>query len=82
MANKLKPLTPAEQLALREKARRELERLDSIYADENIREKVLAFKEKFGICEIRFYIVRKRTIFPVTFSCFEKRMTITIIFVT
>lgn len=57
MANKIKPLTPAEQLALREKARRELERLDSIYANEKIREKVLVFKEKFGICEMVYKVI-------------------------
>ena len=52
MAKTVTPLTPEEQLALRNRAKAELGRLEAVYADKEIKEKIAVFKEKFGICEI------------------------------
>lgn len=57
MADRARPLTIEEQSALREKAKRELERLETVYADEATRERIIRFKEKFGVCEIVYKVV-------------------------
>ena len=57
MADRVKPLTSEEKSALRERTKRELERLEAVYADEATRERVAKFKEKFGICEIVYKVV-------------------------
>ena len=57
MANKTKPLTLVEQHALRQKAKNELERLESVYTNDATREKIHSFKEKFGICEIVYKVI-------------------------
>ena len=57
MSSKVKPLSSEEQHALREKAKSELERLETVYADNQMREKIHTFKEKFGICEIVYKVV-------------------------
>ena len=40
MSSKVKPLSSEEQHALREKAKSELERLETVYADNQMREKI------------------------------------------
>lgn len=57
MANTVTPLTPEAQLALRNRAKAELGRLEAVYADKEIEEKISVFKEKFGICEIVYKVV-------------------------
>ena len=57
MADRVRPLTIEEQSALRDRAKRELERLEAVYSDEVAREKISRFKEKFGGCEIVYKAV-------------------------
>lgn len=57
MANKTKSLSSEEKLALREKVKSELKRLEVVYAEDETREKIHTFKEKFGICEIVYKVV-------------------------
>ena len=57
MADRVRPLTIEEQSALRDRAKRELERLEAVYSDEVAREKISRFKEKFGVCEIVYKVV-------------------------
>ena len=57
MAKTVTPLTPEEQLALSNRAKAELGRLEAVYADKEIKEKIAVFKEKFGICEIVYKVV-------------------------
>lgn len=57
MADRVRPLTIEQQSALRERARRELERLETVYTDEATRERISRFKEKFGVCEIVYKVV-------------------------
>lgn len=57
MANTVTPLTPEAQLALRNRAKAELGRLEAVYADKEIEEKISVFKEKFGIYEIVYKVV-------------------------
>lgn len=53
-------LTESGQLALRNKARAELERLESLENDKETIEKVEAFKRKFSRCEIVYKILLKK----------------------
>ena len=53
-------LTKSGQLALRNKARAELERLESLENDKETIEKVEAFKRKFSRCEIVYKILLKK----------------------
>ena len=53
-------LPKSGQLALRNKARTELERLESLENDKETIEKVEAFKRKFSRCEIVYKILLKK----------------------
>lgn len=57
MSSKAKSLSSEEKLALREKAKSELKRLEVVYAEDETKEKIHTFKEKFGICEIVYKVV-------------------------
>ena len=57
MAKTVRPLSSEEQLNLRNKAKMELERLEAVYLDEDISEKINKFKEKFGVCEIVYKVI-------------------------
>ena len=57
MAHSITPLTAEQKLSLRNKARAELMRLEAVYSDEETREKINKFKEKFGICEIVYKVI-------------------------
>lgn len=57
MAHNVTPLTAEEQLLLRSRAKAELIRLVAVYADEETKEKINRFKEKFGICEIVYKVI-------------------------
>ena len=52
MANVITPLSAEDQLALRNKAKAELERLEGTLADEKLKKKIDDFKDKFSVCEI------------------------------
>lgn len=57
MADIVRSLTSEEQRALRGRVKRELERLEAVYSDEVVKEKISRFKEKFGVCEIVYKVV-------------------------
>jgi hypothetical protein len=57
MANKVKQLTAEQQVKLRNRAKTELERLEVVYSDEQTRERIDRFKDKFGICEIVYKVI-------------------------
>ena len=57
MANVITPLSAEDQLALRNKAKAELERLESTLADEKLKKKIDDFKDKFSVCEIVYKVV-------------------------
>ena len=57
MANAITPLTPLEQLALRNRAKTELERLDGILLDKDLKILVDDFKDKFSVCEIVYKVI-------------------------
>ena len=57
MANVITPLSAEEQLALRNKAKAELERLEGTLADEKLKKKIDDFKDKFSVCEIVYKVV-------------------------
>lgn len=57
MAKESKPLTQEQQLKLRNKAKAELERLEAVNNDDQAREKINNFKDKFGICEIVYKVI-------------------------
>ena len=57
MANSVKPLSSDEQRNLRNKAKAELERLEAVYSDEAVREKVDKFKNIFSFCEIVYKVI-------------------------
>lgn len=46
MASRVKTLTSEEKSALRNRAKRELARLEVVYADKTMRERISRFKEK------------------------------------
>ena len=48
MANIITPLSAEDQLALRNKAKAELERLEGTLADEKLKKKIDDFKDKFS----------------------------------
>ena len=57
MAKTVRPLSSEEQLRLRNKAKTELERLEAVYSEEETKEKINKFKEKFGVCEIVYKVI-------------------------
>jgi len=57
VASRVKTLTSEEKSALRNRAKRELTRLEVVYADKTMRERISRFKEKFGVCEIVYKVI-------------------------
>ena len=57
MGNSVKPLNSDEQRNLRNKAKAELERLEAVYSDEPVREKIDKFKNLFSACEIVYKVI-------------------------
>lgn len=57
MSNAVTPLSAKDQLALRNKAKAELERLEKILADEATKKMVDDFKDHFSVCEIVYKVV-------------------------
>lgn len=57
MSNAVTPLSAKDQLALRNKAKAELERLEKILADETTKKMVDDFKDYFSVCEIVYKVV-------------------------
>lgn len=57
MPNKVKPLNPSAQLALRNRARAELMRLEGIFSNEKEKQMIDNFKDKFSICEIVYKVI-------------------------
>ena len=57
MAHNVTPLTVEQQLSLRNRAKAELIRLEAVYSDEETKEKINRFKEKFGVCEIVYKVI-------------------------
>ncbi len=53
----LKKLDKAQQLALRNKAKGELERLQTVLSDLDTKKMVDNFKEKFSMCEIVYKVI-------------------------
>lgn len=50
-------ITESEQLSFRNKAKKELERLQSIYDDTEIKQEIDAFKNRFLICEVVYKVI-------------------------
>ena len=57
MSNSIKPLSSDAQLSLRNRAKAELERLEAVFSDETVREKIDKFKDRFSICEIVYKVI-------------------------
>ena len=57
MGNSVKPLNSDEQRNLLNKAKAELERLEAVYSDEPVREKIEKFKSLFSACEIVYKFI-------------------------
>ena len=57
MANVITPLSAEDQLALRNKAKAELDRLEGTLSNEKIKKKIDDFKDKFSVCEIVYKVV-------------------------
>lgn len=57
MSNNVTPLTPEKQLALRNKAKLELIRLNDVIKDNNTKQLIDNFKDKFSVCEIVYKII-------------------------
>lgn len=57
MANSSKLLPTIEKHALRNKAKNELERLEKIFANQDLKQKIDKFKDDFSICEIVYKII-------------------------
>ena len=57
MSHNITPLTAEQQLSLRNKAKDELLRLEAVCNDNETRERINSFKEKFCICEIVYKVV-------------------------
>ena len=57
MANSVKPLNSDEQRNLRNKAKAELERLEAVFSDESVREKIDRFKDRFSVCEVVYKVI-------------------------
>ncbi len=57
MSNKVTPLSDAEKLALRNKAKAELDRLEEVFADEQTKKKIDDFKDRFSVCEIVYKVI-------------------------
>ena len=72
MANHVKPLSKGEQLALRNKAKTELERLETLFEDKEIKKMVNDFKERFSICEIVYKVILEEHQFNKTGKHFER----------
>ena len=72
MAHSITKLTFEQKLMLRNKAKDELLRLEAVYSDEETRDKINRFKEKFGICEIVYKVVLEEHQFNKTGKHFER----------
>ena len=72
MAHSNTQLTFEQKLVLRNKAKDELLRLEAVYSDEETRDKINRFKEKFGICEIVYKVVLEEHQFNKTGKHFER----------
>ena len=57
MAGKVKQLSEEEKASLRDKAKTELERLESLMKENETKKMVEDFKTKFGICEIVYKVI-------------------------
>ena len=57
MSNVVTPLSDAEKLALRNKAKAELDRLEEVFADEQTKKKIDDFKDRFSVCEIVYKVI-------------------------
>lgn len=57
MAKTITKLSASEQLALRNRAKAELERLEETLADEETKKMIDDFKERFSICEIVYKVI-------------------------
>ena len=57
MANSVKPLNSDEQRNLRNKAKAELQRLEAVFSDESVREKIDRFKDRFSVCEVVYKVI-------------------------
>ena len=53
----IKPLDEAQKLALRSKAKAELERLQAVVSEDETKRMIDDFKEKFSICEIVYKVI-------------------------
>lgn len=57
MSNIVTPLSDTEKLALRNKAKAELNRLEKVFADEQTKKKIDDFKDRFAVCEIVYKVI-------------------------
>ena len=57
MANRVTPLNPNEKIALRNKAKTELERLEILFNNSEIKQKVDKLKDDFSKCEIVYKVI-------------------------
>jgi len=71
MVNTCKLLSAEQQAELRNRAKTELERLEAVYTDEQTRERINRFKDKFGICEIVYKVILEDYQFNRTDQHFE-----------
>lgn len=55
----MKPLSNEQKLALRNKVKAELTRLNSVKSDKKVKQMIDDFKEKFTICEIVYKVIRE-----------------------
>lgn len=57
MSKSLAKLTDTEKQSLRNKAKAELERLDSAFSNETTKQKIDDFKDTFSKCEIVYKVI-------------------------
>lgn len=57
MSGKIKPLSEQEKLELRNRAKTELLRLDTVFSDARTKQMIDDFKDKFGVCEIVYKVI-------------------------
>lgn len=60
MSKAAKPLTEAEQFALRNHAKEQLQRVEALLSDNNVKETIDVFKTRFSICEIVYKVILEK----------------------